>query len=117
MAKEYPDLKKINGATNVIDEIGRTSLKIASLIHEYTRLSFGRKSVSSSINVILLNGECLVGRAATFQMTDDMKSHIGQYQKICDDLQKKFDRRVVMEIMDTQRSTHELKKHRLDIYN
>jgi hypothetical protein len=40
IAKEYPDLLLIKGTTNVIEEIGRTSLRVASLIHEYTRQTF-----------------------------------------------------------------------------
>lgn len=106
IAKEYPDLKKIDGTTNVIDEIGRTSLKIASLIHEYTRPSLGGKSVSSLINLILFNGDRLVGRAVETQISGNMKSRIKEYQDLCNDLQKKFERRLVMGIKDEQLGKH-----------
>jgi ABC-type amino acid transport system permease subunit len=52
IAKEYPDLLVVEGTTNVIEEIGRTSLKIASLIHEYTKLSLPGKLVSLFLNLI-----------------------------------------------------------------
>ncbi|KAF8190524.1 hypothetical protein BJ912DRAFT_925653 [Pholiota molesta] len=78
IAKEKPDLLLIKGTDNVIEEIGRTSLKVASLIHEYTRLPFPF-------------------RAAKFQLSDDMKSRIAQCQQTCDDLKQKFDRRVNMD--------------------
>lgn len=38
VAKEVVDLPNIEGTTDVIEEIGRTSLKVASLIHEYTTM-------------------------------------------------------------------------------
>ena len=40
VAKEHPNLLVVKGATNVIEEIGRTSLRVASLIHEYTDRNF-----------------------------------------------------------------------------
>ena len=40
LAKECPDLLLIEGTTNVIEEIGRASLKVTSLIHEYTKPAF-----------------------------------------------------------------------------
>ena len=48
VAQAHPNLLVIEGTTNVIEEIGRTSLKIASLIHEYTRLPFISKLMSFS---------------------------------------------------------------------
>jgi len=44
MASAIPDLPTIPGTTNVIEEIGRQSLLVASLIHEYTKLPFTGKS-------------------------------------------------------------------------
>ncbi|KAF8169539.1 hypothetical protein BJ912DRAFT_1067147 [Pholiota molesta] len=75
VAKEYPGLLLIEGTTNVTEEIGRTSLKVTSLIYEYTRPSFIRRVLNS-------------------QLSDDMKSRIAQCQKSCDDLKQKFDRRI-----------------------
>jgi hypothetical protein len=50
------------------------------------------------------------GRAARFQLTDDMKSRIAQYQKSCDDLKQKLDRRLRM---DTNRQLKLIKDDRL----
>ena len=38
-ANSVPDLPVISNSTNVIGDIGRQSLRVASLIHEYTKLS------------------------------------------------------------------------------
>ncbi|KAF8160167.1 ankyrin repeat-containing domain protein [Pholiota molesta] len=78
IAKEYPDLLLIKGTTNVIEEIGRTSLKVASLIHEYTRQTSFRRTISS-------------------QASDTMKLRIADCQKSCDDLRQKFNTRVNMD--------------------
>jgi len=37
-ANAIPDLPVIQNTTNVIEEISRQSLQVASLIHEYTKL-------------------------------------------------------------------------------
>jgi hypothetical protein len=97
IAKEKPDLLLVKGTDNVIEEIGRMSLKVASLIHEYTRVPFPGKWVTLWNNLIIFNGGCLVVRAAKFQLSDDMKSRIAQCQKVFDDLKQKFDRRVNMD--------------------
>jgi hypothetical protein len=39
-ANMIPNLPVIQNTTNVIEEISRQSLQVASLIHEYTKLSF-----------------------------------------------------------------------------
>ena len=41
MAQEYPDLKKIAGTINVIEEMSDVCLKVALLIQEYTDSSAG----------------------------------------------------------------------------
>ena len=41
MAQECPDLKKIAGTTNVIEEMSRVCLLVTSLIQEYTNSSAG----------------------------------------------------------------------------
>ena len=38
-AEMIPDLRVIPGTTDVIVDISRNSLRVASLIHEYTKLS------------------------------------------------------------------------------
>ena len=37
-ANAIPDLPVIQNTTNVVEEISRQSLQVASLIHEYTKL-------------------------------------------------------------------------------
>ncbi|KAF8196089.1 ectomycorrhiza-induced ankyrin-domain/NACHT-domain-containing protein [Pholiota molesta] len=91
VAKEKPDLLVIEGTDDVIEEIGRTSLKIASLIREYTRLRFA-------------------GRVMKYQITSDMQSRIAQCQKSCDELKVKFDRRMNM---DTNRQIKTIKDGQL----
>jgi len=45
IAAECPDLLRIHGTTNVIEEIGRVSLQIALLIDECAKLSLMGQSV------------------------------------------------------------------------
>ncbi|KAF9480554.1 hypothetical protein BDN70DRAFT_856548, partial [Pholiota conissans] len=86
IATQCLDLKVIEGTTNVIEEIGRTSLKITSLVHEYTRLGFMR-------------------RAVTLQLSDNMKTRITQYQKSCDGLREKFKIRLILETNNVVKET------------
>jgi hypothetical protein len=108
VAKEKPDLLVIEGTDNVIEEIGRTSLEIASLIREYTRLRFAGKSIASLVNLILYNSHCfgIVGRVMKYQISNDMQSHIAQCRKSCNELKGKFDRRMHM---DTNRQLKTIK--------
>ena len=53
VAEMHPNLLVIEGTTNVIEEIGRISLKIAWLIYEYTGLPFISKLMSSLIDPAL----------------------------------------------------------------
>lgn len=46
------DLPVMEGTTNVIEEIGRASLEVASLIDEYTKHSFVGKVISSSLSIM-----------------------------------------------------------------
>jgi len=39
-ANAFPGLPELASTTNVINEIGRLSLQIASLIHEYTKAPY-----------------------------------------------------------------------------
>ncbi|KAF9479769.1 hypothetical protein BDN70DRAFT_833908, partial [Pholiota conissans] len=78
LAKEYPNLLQVSGTTNVIEEIGRISLKVNSLIYEYTRPKFAR-------------------RALNLQLSADLKDHIAKCQRTCADLREKFRMRIMME--------------------
>ena len=40
VAKKCHDIQVIDGTTNVIEEIGRVALEVASLVDEYTKISF-----------------------------------------------------------------------------
>ncbi|KAH7905753.1 ankyrin repeat-containing domain protein [Hygrophoropsis aurantiaca] len=77
-AHDCPDLREIEGAANVTEEIGSTALKIAVLIEECTKHSsiIVRTSVS------------------TFK---DLASRINECKQDCIQLKEKFDRRVQME--------------------
>ena len=44
-ANMIPDLLVISNATNVIVDISRQSLRVASIIHEYTKLSLAGNSL------------------------------------------------------------------------
>jgi hypothetical protein len=93
-AKEYPDsLRPIEGTANVIEEIGRTSLTVASLLHEYTRLPYAGQSSLPLVDATFFNNSS-IGRLLKSQLSDDMTSRIAQCQKRLDDLKQKFDRRV-----------------------
>ncbi|PPQ88497.1 hypothetical protein CVT25_013168 [Psilocybe cyanescens] len=70
-AAAVPDLPQIPNTDSVIDEISRQSLQVASLIHEYTKLSF-------------------LKRTAKIQLSDDLKSCILQCQTRCVSLQMKL---------------------------
>ncbi|THH11967.1 hypothetical protein EW146_g7869, partial [Bondarzewia mesenterica] len=76
-AKECPDLTAISGTENVIEEIGRASLEVASVIDEYTKLSFSGRTLRSALSSNIAN-------------------QVQQCQRRCDDLTKKFDRRVAV---------------------
>ncbi|KAF9473019.1 hypothetical protein BDN70DRAFT_415214 [Pholiota conissans] len=52
LAKEHTSLLLVQGTTNVIEDIGRMSLEVASVIHEYTKSSFARTSILHLFYVI-----------------------------------------------------------------
>ncbi|PPQ81501.1 LOW QUALITY PROTEIN: hypothetical protein CVT25_015661, partial [Psilocybe cyanescens] len=51
-AAAVPDLPQIPKTDNVINEISRQSLRVASLIHKYTKLSFAKRTVKIQLNGI-----------------------------------------------------------------
>ena len=55
-ASSVPDLGKIEGTTDVIEEIGRTSLEAAKLVHDYFLPSIGGKAslIGSCFNSAIL---------------------------------------------------------------
>ncbi|KAF8962153.1 hypothetical protein BDZ97DRAFT_2059804, partial [Flammula alnicola] len=80
-AHAAPDLPVIADTSNILEEISRQSLQIASLIDEYTKL-------------------CYAARTLKIQISDDLKTRIDGSKKSCADLLGKFDRRVRKEIKD-----------------
>ena len=96
MAQECPDLKKIPGTKNVIEEMNRVCLLVASLIQEYTDSSTGEWKSAYLCVLPDLNYRKVV-RTIKYQMTNDMKSRINQYQMMCDVLKDKFNTRVAIE--------------------
>ena len=67
LAKECPDLLLVEGTTNVIEEIGRASLKVASLIHEYTKPEFIGRSIPLLID--LFDDGCFVTARENFGLS------------------------------------------------
>ena len=97
VAKEHPNLLVVKGTTNVIEEIGRTSLRVASLIHEYTGRKFISETVWLFIDQVLFKVGYITGRTFDSLFSDHMKFRIEEHQKSCNDLKEKFDRKVIMD--------------------
>ncbi|KDR70450.1 hypothetical protein GALMADRAFT_885433 [Galerina marginata CBS 339.88] len=70
-ANAIPDLPVIPNTTDVIEDISRQSLQVASLIHEYTKLTWA-------------------GRTVKLQIPSDLKSRIDACRKSCIALKDKF---------------------------
>jgi hypothetical protein len=73
-AKAIPDLRVIPDTTNVIEEINRQSLQVASLVDEYTKLSRAGNSVSLLLDQVKSNDGLFVVR--TVRIQGDLKSRI-----------------------------------------
>ncbi|KAF9479013.1 hypothetical protein BDN70DRAFT_716430 [Pholiota conissans] len=93
IAKENSRLLVIEDTTNVIDDIGRMSLKVTSLIYEYTRPNFSWRALKS-------------------QLSKDLKDRIGKCQKACVELREKLQIRLILE---TSKMTKEIKNHSANI--
>ncbi|KAF7975428.1 hypothetical protein HWV62_9551 [Athelia sp. TMB] len=97
-ASSVPDLENIEGTTNVIDEIGRTSLEAAKLVHDYFLPSIGRKP-------------SFIARVAK-HAPSSMSFRIAQCQQQCTELIQKLDRRVAMDArrvsIDTNAIMHDV---------
>ena len=93
-ADMIPDLPVIPNTTNVIVDISRQSLRVASLIHEYTKLSLPGDSIlyplklqASSLTIVFTE------RIVKIQ-SGDLKSRINMCQKDCASLKDRFSIRV-----------------------
>jgi hypothetical protein len=89
-ANAVPDLPVIPNTTNVIEEMSRQSLEVASLIHEYTKLSRAGNSILLLLDPVKSNDDLFVARIATNQISGDLKSRIDVCRKSCAALKDGF---------------------------
>ncbi|PPQ88030.1 hypothetical protein CVT25_001004, partial [Psilocybe cyanescens] len=85
-AVAVPDLPQIPNTDNVIEEISRQSLQVASLIHEYTKSSFAKRTVKIQLNE----------RTVKIQL-NGIKSHISQCQRECAALKERLHNRIQLD--------------------
>ena len=111
-ANAFPGLPELASTTNVIKEIGRLSLQIASLIHEYAKAPYlGKFSAITGWSKLTASWWSRIsGRVLRNQLSNDMKTRIEGCCKACADLMQKFDRRVEM---DTNRQVKGIKDDQL----
>ena len=91
-ANAIPNLPVIQNATNVIEEISRQSLQVASLIHEYTKLPWAGNLTSLVLDPINVNDGLLVVR--TVKIQGDLKSRIEECRDSCAALMVKLSSRI-----------------------
>ena len=112
-ANDIPDLPVIPNTTDIIEEISRESLHVASLIHEYTKLSWAGNSIPLLLDPVAgSEGSFFVVR--TVKIQGDLKSRIEECQNSCAALMAKLSRRInvdthtrVKKIEDEQLGTFE----------
>ena len=92
-ANEVPDLQVIQNTTNVLEQISRQSLEVASLIHEYTKLPWAGNSIPLLLDPVESDNGLFVARIV---MPGDLKSRIDECRKRCATLKDVFDSRPVM---------------------
>jgi len=105
-ANAIPDLPVIPNTTNVIEEISRQSLQVASLIHEYTKLSWAGNSILLPLDPIKSNDGSFVGRTVNIQIPGDLKLRIDGCRKNCAALKDDFRSRLHL---DTNTQVKEIK--------
>jgi hypothetical protein len=88
-ANAVPDLPVIPNTTNVIEEISRQSLEVASLIHEYTKLPRAGMSIPL-LDPVKSNDDLFVARIVKNQISGDLKSRIDVCRKSCAALKDGF---------------------------
>jgi hypothetical protein len=106
-ANMVPDLREIPNTTNVIEDIGRQSLRVASLIHEYTKLSIAGYSLlclplNSSLTIVFF---FFTERTVKIRI-GELKSRIDTCRKDCASLKDKFFSRIHV---DTNLQVKEIK--------
>jgi hypothetical protein len=78
-ANAIPDVPEIPNITSVVEEIGRQSLQVASLIHEYTKLPWAGNNVLLLLWSVDSNNVVFVGR--TVKIPTSLKSRIAGCRK------------------------------------
>jgi hypothetical protein len=102
-AYAIPDLPEIPNTTSVIDEIGRQSLQVASLIHEYTKLPWAGNYVPLLLGSVNSNNVAFVVRTLKIQIPNGLKSRIAGCQKNCAYLKDRLSNRIWV---DTNTQVH-----------
>ena len=103
IANMIPDLPVIPDTTDVIVDISRQSLRVASLIHEYTKLSLPGDSLLHPVN--FKSNDCFSVRTIKIK-SGDLKSRINTCQKDCSSLKDRFNTRLHV---DTNAQVKEIK--------
>ncbi|KAF7971912.1 hypothetical protein HWV62_19483 [Athelia sp. TMB] len=103
-ANAVPDLRKIEGTTDVIEDIGRTSFEAAKLVHDYVLPSYRGKAsfvgsyfLSVTIQLPKLSLPVPLARIA-HNLPSSMSLRVTQCEQKCIELTKKLDRRVLIDI-------------------
>ena len=96
-ANATPDLPVIQGTTDVIGEISRQSIRVASLIHEYTKLPWAGNSIPPLLDPIKSNDGFSVVRTFKIQISDGLKSRIDECRKKFADLKDKYHSRLTFD--------------------
>lgn len=95
VASARPELLVIKGTTDVISDISLLSLRIASVIHEYTGHNFaGKTKFCSRLRIKANDGH--LERLALLSISESFQSRISKYSAECKRLMEKFDRRIIM---------------------
>jgi hypothetical protein len=103
-ANAIPGLPEIPNMTNVIEEIGRQSLQVASLIHEYTKLPWPGKFVPLLLGSVNSNNVAFVVRTVKIQIPNGLKSRIAGCQQSCASLKDRLSNRIRV---DTNTQVHQ----------
>jgi hypothetical protein len=90
-ANAIPDLPAVQNTTNVIEEISRQSLQVASLIHEYTKSPWAGNLIPLLPHPVKFIVLFIV---RTIKIQGDLKSRIEGCKASCDALMAKLSRRI-----------------------
>lgn len=110
-ASSCPHLRRINGTTDVIKEIGKVSLEVAMLVHDYVNPSIRGHTKFLGLcyfslytyPYIALMQIGQLARTVAHTLTD-ISSRIASSQKRCKELTEKFDRRVLLDVQHNEKS-------------